>query len=463
MAIAYVIGLGKSGIAAARCLKQEGWSVVISDSSTSSELQDLQKKLKLEDITVKLLHNPVFQPSFLPELIIVSPGVPWDAPFLVQARLHKVSIIGELELSWRYLNLSPWLIITGTNGKTTTTKLVESIFQKSSLSAVACGNVGNAASELALSKLKNPSIPNYDWIITEVSSYQCESSQTIRPTIGIWTSFTPDHLSRHKTLHNYYSIKASLLKNCKYQILNNDDNYLHTISSHSWPNAYWTTIKGKEDLPCDPIKGVYVQDGWIVAFGELMFPINLFKVAGLHNQQNLLMAVAAAKIAGIDKKDISLAVENFDGVPHRLEYVVSIDDIQFINDSKATNYDAAAMGLSSVESPAILIAGGQSKEGNDSEWIKLIKSQVSKVLLIGESASFIAERLESFSYYNYEIVEEMDVAVKRSFSLGKELKAKVVLLSPACASFDQYKNFEDRGNCFKSLCKKLFMDTNELL
>ena len=215
MAIAYVIGLGKSGIAAARCLKQEGWSVVISDSSTSSELQDLQKKLKLEDINVKLLHNPVFQPSFLPELIIVSPGVPWDAPFLVQARLHKVSIIGELELSWRHLNLSPWLIITGTNGKTTTTRLVESIFQKSSLSAVACGNVGNAASELALSKLKNPSIPNYDWIITEVSSYECESSQTIRPTIGIWTSFTPDHLSRHKTLHNYYTIKASLLKNCK--------------------------------------------------------------------------------------------------------------------------------------------------------------------------------------------------------------------------------------------------------
>ncbi|MFY0608997.1 MAG: UDP-N-acetylmuramoyl-L-alanine--D-glutamate ligase [Candidatus Atelocyanobacterium thalassa] len=455
MAIAYIIGLGKSGIAAARCLKQEGWKIIISDSKTSSELEDLQKKLRLEDITVKLLYEPTFQTSFLPELIIVSPGVPWDTSFLVEARLRKMTIIGELELSWRYLSSLPWLTITGTNGKTTTTRLIEAIFEQSLFSAVACGNIGYAASELALSKIKNQNIFKYDWIITEVSSYQCESSQTIRPTVGIWTSFTPDHLSRHKNLDNYYSIKASLLKNCKYQILNNDDYYLKKKSSYSWPNAYWTTVKGKENLPCDPLKGVYIEDGWIVAFKELMFPISLFKVPGLHNRQNLLMAIAAARIAGIDKKIISLAVENFNGVSHRLEPVITIDNIQFINDSKATNYDAAAMGLESVNAPVILIAGGKLKEGDDSKWIKLIKSKVSQVLLIGESAYVIAKRLQNANYYDYEVVQEIDIAVKRSFVLCKKLSCKVVLLSPACASFDQYKDFEDRGNHFKSLCKNL--------
>ncbi len=455
MATAYVIGLGKSGIAAARCLRQEGWKIIISDSGTSCELLELQEKLKLEDITVKLLHKPNFRTSFLPELVVVSPGVPWDIPFLVEARLRGISTIGELELSWRYLNFLPWLAITGTNGKTTTTRLIEAIFKKSLFNAVACGNVGYAASEIALSKLKHQNTFNRDWIITEISSYQCESSQTIRPTIGIWTSFTPDHLSRHKTLDNYYSIKASLIKNCKYQILNNDDYYLYSKSSSSWPNAYWITTKGKENLPCDPLRGVYVEDGWIVAFKEIMFPINLFKIPGLHNKQNLLMAVAAAKIAGIDKKTISLATKDFDGVPHRLEHAITIDNVQFINDSKATNYDAAAMGLSSVREPVILIAGGKLKEGNNSQWITLIKSQVAKVLLIGESSYVIAEYLQNANYYDYEIVREMDIAVKRSFVLSKKLSARVVLLSPACASFDQYKNFEDRGNHFKNLCKNL--------
>ena len=195
-----------------------------------------------------------------------------------------------------------------------------------------------------------------------------------------------------------------------------------------------------------------------MAFGELILPLNLFKMPGSHNQQNLLMAIAAARLAGIEKGAIASAIATFKGVPHRLEYITTIDGIDFINDSKATNYDAAEVGLLSVKSPAILIAGGEGKEGDDNKWIAQIKSKAAKVLLIGEAAENFAKRLHDADYHNYEILETMDIAVERSLTIGREVKAKVVLLSPACASFDQYQSFEHRGDDFKELCQKLKED-----
>ncbi|MGK7881979.1 MAG: UDP-N-acetylmuramoyl-L-alanine--D-glutamate ligase [Crocosphaera sp.] len=455
MAIAYIIGLGRSGIAAAKCLKQDGWEVIISDRATSESLNPLQQQLQAEGITVKLGHTPNLNSSALPQLIVVSPGVPWDIPLLIEAREKNIDTIGEIELAWRYLNSSPWVGITGTNGKTTTTALVAAIFQGAKLNAPSCGNIGYAACELALSQLQKDSTSNYDWIIAEVSSYQCESSQELSPKIGLWTTFTADHLSRHKTLENYYAIKASLLYRSEYQVFNGDDPYLHQTGLHQWADAYWTTIKGKDNLLCNPSKGVYIQDNWVVAFGELILPLNLFKMPGSHNQQNLLMAIAAARLAGIEKGAIASAIATFTGVPHRLEYTTTIDGIDFINDSKATNYDAAEVGLLSVKSPVILIAGGEGKEGDDNKWIAQIKSKAAKVLLIGEAAENFAKRLHDAEYHDYEIVETMDKAVVRSLSVGRELKAKVVLLSPACASFDQYQSFEHRGNHFKELCQQL--------
>ena len=458
MATAYIIGLGRSGIAAAKCLKQDGWEVIISDRATSENLNPLQQQLQAEGITVKLGHTPNLNSNALPKLIVVSPGVPWDIPFLIEAREKDIDTIGELELAWRYLNSSPWVGITGTNGKTTTTALVAAIFQGAKLNAPSCGNIGYAACELALSQLQRDSTSNYDWIIAEVSSYQCESSQALSPKIGLWTTFTADHLNRHKTLENYYAIKASLLYRSEYQVFNSDDPYLHQTGLHQWADAYWTTVKGKENLLCDSSKGVYIQDNWVVAFGELILPLNLFKMPGSHNQQNLLMAIAAARLAGIEKGAISSAIATFKGVPHRLEYITTIDGIDFINDSKATNYDAAEVGLLSVKSPAILIAGGEGKEGDDNKWIAQIKSKAAKVLLIGEAAENFAKRLHDADYHNYEILETIDKAVERSLTIGREVKAKVVLLSPACASFDQYQSFEHRGDDFKELCRKLKED-----
>ena len=455
MAIAYIIGLGRSGIAAAKCLKQDGWEVILSDRSDSPELRTTQQTLQADGITVKLGHTPTLTPPQLPQLIVVSPGVPWDIPLLIEAREQGIDTIGELELAWRYLKSSPWVGITGTNGKTTTTALVAAIFQGAKLNAPPCGNIGYAACELALSHLQPDNSSPYDWIIAEVSSYQCESSSTLSPTIGLWTTFTPDHLNRHKTLENYYAIKASLLKRCEYQVLNGDDPHLHQVGLHQWADAYWTSVKGKDHLLCDPKKGVYLEDNWVVAFGELIMPLNLFKMAGTHNQQNLLMAVAAARLAGIEKGDIARAIATFTGVPHRLESITTFNGIEFINDSKATNYDAAEVGLRSVNSPAILIAGGEIKEGNDTQWIELIKAKAAMVLLIGEAAPILAERLQASNFYDYEVVETLDKAVNKSVGLAKQKQAKVVLLSPACASFDQYQSFEHRGDHFRQLCQQL--------
>jgi UDP-N-acetylmuramoylalanine--D-glutamate ligase len=449
MPIASIIGLGKSGVAAARLLKREGWEVELSDRNTSPVFLQQQQELAAENITVKLGHTLEINPDHLPDLIVVSPGVPWDIPPLLKARELGVETIGEMELAWRYLQDIPWVGITGTNGKTTTTSLTAAIFQAAGFNAPACGNIGYAACEVALSQKP-------DWVIGEISSYQIESSITLSPRIGIWTTFTPDHLARHKTLENYYDIKAKLLKNSQLQIFNGDDIYLNKIGLSQWPDAYWTSAKGKDFLISE--KGFYIENGWIwekltpTATPQKVIEVSALQMVGEHNQQNLLMSLAAARLANIDNDAIYRAISEFPGVPHRLEHICTWQGIDFINDSKATNYDAAEVGLASVKSPAILIAGGEAKAGDDSGWLAKIQTQAAAVLLIGSAAPAFSQRLQEVGYTNFEIVETMENAIPKSAELAKQHQAPVVLLSPACASFDQYPNFEVRGDHFRQLC-----------
>ncbi|NEQ70893.1 MAG: UDP-N-acetylmuramoyl-L-alanine--D-glutamate ligase [Symploca sp. SIO2D2] len=472
MANAQVIGLGRSGIAAARLLKQTGWQVTLSDAASpesiaarySSENSPEQELVKA-GITVRLGHSFTLDPSDLPQLIVASPGVPWDIPVLKAARSQGIDTIGELELAWRNLNSCPWVGITGTNGKTTTTALIAAIFQTAGLYAPACGNIGYAACELALGDdetiPKQPTTNNQqqktiDWIIAEISSYQIESSQKLAPQIGIWTTFTPDHLSRHKTLEYYYDIKASLLRRSKMQVLNGDDPYLRQLGKEHWPDAYWTSIQGRLGNDLQP--WAYIEDGWAIAESEPILPVASLQMLGSHNHQNLLMAIAVARLAGIEKEAIAQAIANFPGVPHRLEKIITWQGIDFINDSKATNYDAAQVGLSAATGPAILIAGGEAKAGDDTSWLETIQAKAAAVLLIGKAAPTFAQRLQEINYDRYEIVETMAKAVPRAAELAQQYHASIVLLSPACASFDQYQSFEHRGDDFRQLCQQHFMD-----
>ena len=464
---AQVIGLGRSGIAAARLLQQEGWEVILSDRNTSETLHQQQQELLSQGITVKLGYSLELNDSDLPQLIVVSPGVPWDIPVLVEARNRGIDTIGEMELAWQHLQSIPWVGITGTNGKTTTTALIAAIFQTAGFHAPACGNIGYAACEVALSVVTRPyqggekaeldkgQQTNVDWVIAEISSYQIESSRDLAPQIGIWTTFTPDHLSRHKTLENYYDIKAQLLKRSHNQVFNGDDPYLRNMGINHWPDAYWTSVKGKEYLLGDPQRGIYIEDGWVIVQNQPIVQTAALRMVGEHNQQNLLMAVATARLAGIEKEAIQKAIANFPGVPHRLEHIITLAGIDFINDSKATNYDAAEVGLASVATPTILIAGGEAKAGDDTRWIEAIQAKAAAVLLIGDAATAFAERLKQADYDRYEIVETMAQAVPRAAELAQQYDARVVLLSPACASFDQYQSFEHRGDDFRQLCQQL--------
>ncbi len=454
MPIAHIIGLGQSGIAAARLLHHQGWQVYVSDSGTSEALVDRQQQLHSQGIEVILDYR--FDLATLaqrelpqPDRIVVSPGVPWQLPSLVQARSLGIEMLGEMELAWQTLKQVPWIGITGTNGKTTTTALTAAIFEAAGLHAPACGNIGYSACELALAGKP------VDWVIAEISSYQLESRPTLTPRIGVWTTLTPDHLSRHGTLECYRDIKAILLDQAQQQILNGDDPYLRTVLGDRWPTAWWTSTMGATSLPGPLERGVYLEADWVMVQGQPLLSASSLRMPGVHNRQNLLMAVAVAHLAGVDRAAIAHAVATFPGVPHRLEHILTWKGIDFINDSKATNYDAAQTGLAAVQPPVILIAGGDPKEGDDRGWLETIQAKAAAVLLIGKAAPTFAQRLQQTDYTHYEIVATLERAVPRAAELALKLQAQGVLLSPACASYDQYQNFEQRGDHFRRLCQQL--------
>jgi UDP-N-acetylmuramoylalanine--D-glutamate ligase len=462
MGIAYVIGLGKSGVAASRLLVAEGWQVVLSDRSESPALEQQQRALAQESIAVRLGHSLDLAVD-RPDRLVISPGVPWDLPVLGAARDQGIEMMGEMELAWRSLQALPWLAITGTNGKTTTTALVAAIWKAAGLAAPACGNIGNAAAGLALAVREGQPL---DWAIAEVSSYQCESSDSLAPQIGIWTTFTPDHLARHHSLENYYNIKASLLRRSRQQILNGDDAYLADRLG-DWPDAYWTTTRGPDALAVPSDRLFYLREGQIEYQGQPIADGRPLAMVGDHNQQNLLLAVAAAHLAGIGRGAIDAAIASFPGVAHRLEKICRHANVDYINDSKATNYDAADVGLSAVAAPVILIAGGEAKEGDDRAWLARIQAKAAAVLLIGNAAPAFEARLRSVGYgVGYgagyggliETPGTLAAALPRAAELADELAAQVVLFSPACASFDQYANFEQRGDDFRAQCLKLTID-----
>jgi UDP-N-acetylmuramoylalanine--D-glutamate ligase len=473
---AQVLGLGASGQAAARLLRHLGQSVWVFDEGDSPLLQQRRDELMALGIDVEIATPFQLRPDT--QQLVVSPGVNWHHPVLAQARARAIPIVGEAELAWQFLQQVPWLGITGTNGKTTTTALVAAMFQAAGLQAPACGNIGLPLCTVALEALQTGQYP--DWIVAELSSYQLEAAPTLAPQIGIWTTFTPDHLERHGTLERYAAIKSSLVERARQAaVLNGDDSYLWDHRDR-WPQACWTSISHngvRVQLAPDSSGG----NPWVWLDNTALLPLDAFPLLGDHNRQNLLMAAAAASLAGIPPQSIQSAIAHFPGVPHRLQRICTLNGIDFINDSKATNYDAAQVGLASISTPVVLIAGGQPKLGNDRPWLDTIRAKVATTILMGKAAPQFATRLQELEYTDYEIVETLDMAVPLAYERATALAsampfrrnghptsltpsastsiasspAVTVLFSPACASYDQYPNFEVRGQHFQTCCEQL--------
>jgi UDP-N-acetylmuramoylalanine--D-glutamate ligase len=441
-----VVGLGTSGISTVKTLMKLGANITIYDQKTKEELAEIIDSLYKSQLTFILGEEPKHLAFF--DLIVISPGVPLDLPFLEQARFQKVPIIGELELAYR-LSKGKIIAITGTNGKTTTTALIGEIFKNAAKEIFVVGNIGVAAISKALDTSENTTM------ITEVSSFQLESIVDFKPYISAILNITSDHLNRHKTMENYISAKANIFKNQDkkgYLILNADDELTSQLEKQAESNVIFFSRKKELD------RGTFVVGEDIVVKEEGKYykevcKINDLKIPGKHNLENALAAVAIAFWAGIKIEVIAKTLKEFAGVEHRIEFVTEINGIRFVNDSKGTNPDASIRAIEAVQEPIILIAGGMDKGSDFDVLIRSFKGKVKHLILLGEVAAKIKETAEKNQFNNVSIVKNMEEAVEKSVSLAQI--GDTVLLSPACASWDMYPDFEVRGRHFKECVEKI--------
>jgi UDP-N-acetylmuramoylalanine--D-glutamate ligase len=457
MTLQVVLGLGRSGCGAARLLHQRGHTVLVLESGDSSALQAKAEALRAEGIAVQLA-TALTPASFaaLPapvERVIVSPGIRWDHPTLKALRAQGIPTDGEITTAWDATRPVPWIGITGTNGKTTVTHLVGHLLAEAGLDAPMCGNVGFSAAELALERGggEPPS-----WLVVELSSYQIESAPRLAPRIGVWTTLTPDHLERHGSIDNYRAIKRSLLEHSAVRILNADDPDLRSRAT-SWEQARWVSAGSREEARAAGIEPhlwietdqVWCADGPLLQATALAMP-------GAHNRQNMLMAVAVGLEVGVPAEQMEAALRSFPGVPHRLERIRDLQGVIWFNDSKATNYDAAEVALQALEGPLVVLAGGEAKQGDASGWIHGLKREAKAVVLFGAAQQAFRQLLNEGHYGGAVFsVDGLSEAVPLAQRLADEHGCRAVLLSPACASFDQYRDFEARGDHFRELVLSL--------
>ncbi len=452
-----VLGLGRSGIGAARLLRSQGHGVLIIESRDNGTLRAQAESLANEGIAVHLgapLTPATCADLPQPERVVVSPGIRWDHPLLLTWRSQGIPVEGELSSSWRATVGTPWIAITGTNGKTTVTHLVHHLLTEAGRDAPLCGNVGYSAAELALQR-QEPDAQRPDWLVVEVSSYQIEAAPELTPAIGVWTTLTPDHLDRHGSLDAYRSIKRQLIEQSERRILNADDPDLRARAS-SWDRADWVTAGRARDLPAGIDAMLSIEEGMVQGRTGPLFAADCLAMPGAHNLQNMLLATAVGLHAGLSPQQMEQALRRFPGVPHRLERLRQLGEITWYNDSKATNYDAAEVALKALQGPLVVLAGGQSKQGDPLGWLAQLRQQAAAVVVYGAAAEEFETLLRQDGYPGQlHRVQGLEQAVPLAAGLAKACGKASVLLSPACASFDQYSDFEARGDHFRALVAAL--------
>src|SRR5579863_1873111 len=444
-----VVGLGKSGVASALFLKAHGARVTVSDTKSGDELRNEIPLLLDHGITVETggHGDRTFRGQ---DLIVVSPGVPVDAPPLVQTRAQGGTVIGEIELAAQFLP-GPIVAITGSNGKTTTTTLTGEIMTTAGFPALVGGNIGTPAISLA-----DRATPE-TIIVLEVSSFQLETIQTFRPKVAAVLNVTPDHLDRHRTFEAYADAKARIFENQQsgdFAVLNADDPTCVAMASRTRAQVFWFSRQKEVQ------QGAWVHDGNILfrdgagrasaAQREIMQASEI-PLKGAHNLENVLAAVCAGALMGCTPGKIRQAVRDFKAVEHRLEFVATIRGVDYYNDSKATNVDATIKALESFPANIHLILGGKDKGSDYTVLNDLLRQRVKRVYTIGAAAAKIESQIQNATEIDH--AETLENAVRQASEAAAP--GDIVLLAPACASFDQFRSYEHRGKVFKDVVKTL--------
>lgn len=439
-----VVGGGKSGMAACHYLLSKGCQVILADNKSQEVLLKDKEIAAFVKQGGQLISGNVIPEKVTWELTIVSPGVPLHIPILNMTRAAGVKIIGEIELAYSITD-TPFIGVTGTNGKTTTTSMIGHILKECGVSVLVGGNIGKTLVD---------SVTDFhgDYIVAELSSFQLESCVTFRPQVAVYLNLTPDHLDRHGDMDGYAAAKEKIFAQQKkddFAVLNLDDEYIKRAAEHICARKFWFSLHLK------PENGIYFDEGVLhyMVDGQEKFSFSTEKIfiKGMHNVQNAMAAFLAAAVIGLDPQQIAQAIYSFKGVAHRLEFVTERDGVLFINDSKGTNPASTVQAIYAYDQPMVLLLGGRNKGSDFSELMELIKKRVKQCIIYGEAAGEIKRAADEAGYTSYIMANDFADAV--ALAKNNASSGDVVMLSPACASWDSFDNFEQRGDKFKELVK----------
>jgi UDP-N-acetylmuramoylalanine--D-glutamate ligase len=438
-----VVGLGKTGMACTRFLKEQEAEVTVSEAKPADQIQEELKKVERWMVKVETGGNR--EESFLDaDLIVVSPGVPLNIPPLEKAKEEGKEIMSEIELTYRFCE-HPIIAITGTNGKSTTTSLLGEIFRIAGRKVFVGGNLGNPMIEMFFAP------EPVEYVIAEISSFQLEAITRFRPSTSILLNITPDHLDRYGTYQEYIDAKARIFINQEkddHAILNYDDPECVKLSEEIKAQTGFFSTRKHLEIGCS-VDGDYLSYQWGGVKEE--YAIEDITLTGIHNYENIMAAIMAAKIYGLPTEAIRIALKQFKALEHRMELVKIVRGVKFYNDSKGTNVGAAARSLESFPSNIILIAGGKDKGGDYRILRKPAQGRLKSLILLGQAKEKIKEALGDMAP-TY-VVRDLDEAVVTAFKVSSP--GDTVLFSPACSSFDMFRNFEERGEIFKNLVHHL--------
>ncbi len=444
-----ILGTGKSGIAAAKLVLKKGEAVLLFDSN--AELEDAKVLGNFAaDANIRLLKGELPAASLTDvDYCVVSPGIPLDKPFVEEVRAAGIPIWGELELAYRNAQ-GALCALTGTNGKTTTVSLIGAILRVHFQDVHVLGNIGDPYTAEALD-MQPDSVT-----VLEVSSFQLETAETFHPQVTAITNITPDHLDRHKTMANYIAVKESITKNQtaeEYVVLNYEDPELRKFGEGNAvvPKVLW--FSSTRELP----EGLYVKNEEIHyrhdGADQTLFNVHELVLLGKHNYENVMCAIGVTLHMGVPMETIVQVCKAFQPVDHRIEFVREREGVRYYNDSKGTNVDAAVQALRAMPGPVLLIGGGYDKHVSFADWVKEFDGRVKKLVLLGQTREQIAETAREHGFTNISFAEDMKDAVEQCAQAAEA--GDYVLLSPACASWGMFPNYEERGRIFKDCVRAL--------